>query len=48
MIALKVAYTNGIRSLVLQGDNHVILSQLQGSFNVKKETIRKLYWTIII
>jgi hypothetical protein len=48
MTALKVAYMNGIRRLVLQGENHVILNQLQGSFNVKKETLRKLYWTTII
>ena len=47
MIGLNVAYMNGIRRLVLQGDNHVILNQLQGSFNVKKETLRKLYWTTI-
>lgn len=47
IIGLKMAYANGIRRLVLQGDNHVILKQLDGSFNVTKDEIRKLYWTTI-
>ena len=47
IIGLKLAYTNGIRRLVLQGDNHVLLKQLEGSFNVTKDELRKLYWTTI-
>lgn len=47
IIGLKMAYANGIRRLVLQGDNHVILKQLEGSFNVTKDDLRKLYWTTI-
>jgi ribonuclease HI len=32
---------------VLQGDNAVIMSQLQGDFKVKKENLKKLYWSTV-
>lgn len=46
-IGLRVAYKKGVRRLVLQGDNHVIVNQLGGNFNVRKKKLQHLYWATI-
>eukprot|EP00547_Thalassionema_nitzschioides_P008667 CAMPEP_0194228794 /NCGR_PEP_ID=MMETSP0156-20130528/43557_1 /TAXON_ID=33649 /ORGANISM="Thalassionema nitzschioides, Strain L26-B" /LENGTH=424 /DNA_ID=CAMNT_0038961315 /DNA_START=141 /DNA_END=1416 /DNA_ORIENTATION=+ len=46
-IGLKIAQSLGVQRLVLQGDNKVILNQIGGTFNVKKDNLRKLYWSVI-
>jgi ribonuclease HI len=46
-IGLKVALSKGVQKLILQGDNHVILKQVDGSFDVKKKELQLLYWTTV-
>eukprot|EP00546_Thalassionema_frauenfeldii_P019283 CAMPEP_0178904648 /NCGR_PEP_ID=MMETSP0786-20121207/5815_1 /TAXON_ID=186022 /ORGANISM="Thalassionema frauenfeldii, Strain CCMP 1798" /LENGTH=420 /DNA_ID=CAMNT_0020576125 /DNA_START=228 /DNA_END=1493 /DNA_ORIENTATION=+ len=47
MIGLKIARDLGVQRLVLQGDNKVIVEQICGSFHLKKDNLRKLYWSVI-
>lgn len=46
-IGLKVALSKGVQRLVLQGDNHVILKQLEGSITVEKEELKRLCWMTV-
>ncbi|KAI2509175.1 RNase H [Fragilaria crotonensis] len=43
MIGLDIALENGVRKLILQGDNEVLLNQICGSFKVTKDNLRLLH-----
>lgn len=43
MIGLDFALENGVRKLILQGDNEVLLNQIRGSFKVTKDNLRLLH-----
>jgi ribonuclease HI len=45
MIGLDFALENGVRKLILQSDNEVLLNQISGSFKVAKDTLRPLHST---
>lgn len=44
---LQFLYDRGVRRLVLQSDNEVLLKQLNGNFKVRKENLERLYWAAI-
>jgi ribonuclease HI len=46
-LALRYIRQQGVRKLVVQTDNKVILEQLDGKYQVRKAQLKQLYWTAI-
>ena len=42
--AMRFCQNHGVRLLMLQSDNEIILKQMRGDFEVRKDRLQKLYW----
>jgi ribonuclease HI len=47
IVALRYAIKLGVTRVVLETDHDVVQKQLVGTFNVKRETLKYLYWSIM-
>ena len=47
LLGLRVVRYMGIRKLVLQSDNAVLLQQLRGQYQVRQPHLQKLYWPVM-
>lgn len=46
-VAFRQIHKMGVRKLIVQSDNEVLLRQLDGKFKVAKEKLKRLYWPVI-
>lgn len=48
IIGLKFAHGRGVQKIVLKTENHAIANHLNGTFEVKRENLKPMYWSIML